>query len=122
MASAKAWCTLPRRAPAFTSRKKMIVIVFRSRLHPDMQAEYLQWAGRMSSLATETPGYLSHKAFVAQDGERVTVVEFATEQGMQTWARHPEHLAAKKLGRSSFFSEFSVQICQLQRESRFPRQ
>jgi antibiotic biosynthesis monooxygenase (ABM) superfamily enzyme len=36
----------------------MIVTVFRSRLHPDVQDEYMQWAGRMSDLARTMPGYI----------------------------------------------------------------
>ena len=35
----------------------MIVTVFRSRLHPGVQDEYTQWAGRMSELARTMPGY-----------------------------------------------------------------
>lgn len=99
----------------------MIVIVFRSRLNPECQAEYAQWASRMSMLAKGIPGHVSHKGFTAQDGERVTIVEFDTEEGMRSWAMHPEHVAAKKMGRGSFFSEYSVKICHLQRESVFPR-
>jgi heme-degrading monooxygenase HmoA len=99
----------------------MIVVVFRSRLNPEHQAEYMEWAGRMSMLAKGIPGHVSHKGFTAQDGERVTIVEFETEEGMRTWAAHPEHVAAKKKGRNNFFSEYSVKICHLQRESAFPR-
>jgi heme-degrading monooxygenase HmoA len=99
----------------------MIVVVFRSRLNPEHQAEYSQWAARMSMLAKTIPGHVSHKGFTAEDGERVTIVEFDTEEAMRAWATHPEHLEAKKKGRGSFFAEYKVQICQMQRESVFPR-
>ena len=95
----------------------MIVTVFRSRLNPSMQEEYGRWAARMSELAREMPGYLSHKGFVAADGERVTIVEFATEAAMRPWATHPEHVAAKRLGREQFFSEYRVQVCSVLRDS-----
>ena len=95
----------------------MIITVFRSRLNPSMQEEYARWAARMSELAREVPGHISHKGFTAADGERVTIVEFATEEGMRAWATHPEHVAAKKLGRESFFSEYRVQICEVKRDS-----
>jgi len=97
----------------------MIVTVFRSRLNPEHQTEYMEWASRMGVLAKEIPGYVSHKGFTAQDGERVTIVEFETQEGMRAWATHPEHVAAKKLGRSRFFSEYSVKVCHLQRDSVF---
>jgi heme-degrading monooxygenase HmoA len=99
----------------------MIVTVFRSRLNPETQEEYAQWAARMSELAKTIPGYVSHKGFTAPDGERVTIVEFESEAGMRAWATHPEHVEAKKKGRSSFFTEYRVQICSVQRDSAFPR-
>jgi heme-degrading monooxygenase HmoA len=95
----------------------MIVTVFRSRLNSSMQEEYGRWATRMSELAREMPGYLSHKGFVAADGERVTIVEFATEAALRPWATHPEHVAAKRLGREQFFSEYRVQVCSVLRDS-----
>ncbi|WCM22505.1 antibiotic biosynthesis monooxygenase [Paraburkholderia bryophila] len=95
----------------------MIVTVFRSRLKPDAQEEYRQWATRMSTLAREVPGYVSHKGFVAEDGERVTIVEFESEDAMRVWATHPEHVEAKKKGRSAFFSEYRVQVCQVTRDT-----
>ncbi len=94
----------------------MIVTIFRSRLSPDVQDDYARWAPRMSELAKTMPGYISHKGFVAQDGERVTIVEFETEEAMRAWGAHPEHLEAKRRGRSAFFSEFRIQVCRVQRE------
>mgnify|MGYP003350083918 FL=1 len=58
----------------------MIVTVFRSRLKPGVQDEYGPMAARMSALAKSMPGYISHKGFVAEDGERVTIVEFENEE------------------------------------------
>jgi heme-degrading monooxygenase HmoA len=97
----------------------MIVAVFRSRLDPLHQEEYAVWAARMSELAREVPGYVSHKGFAAADGERVTIVEFESEQGLQAWARHPEHVEAKKLGRRAFFESYRVQVCSVLRDTAF---
>jgi heme-degrading monooxygenase HmoA len=89
----------------------MLVTVFRSRLNVGVQHEYGEWAARMSALVKAIPGYVSHKGFAAEDGERVTIVEFATAEGMRLWATHPEHVEAKRKGRNSFFQEYRVQIC-----------
>ncbi|MBL8519517.1 MAG: antibiotic biosynthesis monooxygenase [Betaproteobacteria bacterium] len=93
----------------------MFVTVFRSRLKPTAQPDYAETAARMSALARQMPGYVSHKVFIAEDGERVTLVEFETEEAMMGWARHPEHVAAKQQGRASFYSEYSIQICEQKR-------
>lgn len=97
----------------------MIVTVFRSRLKDESRAEYLALAPRMAELARSMPGYRSHKAFVAEDGERVTIVEFEDEASQRAWAQHAEHLAAKQRGREAFYAEYSIQVCTVQRESRF---
>src|SRR5712691_2822153 len=98
----------------------MVVTVFRSRLKPGAQPEYLQWATRMGNLAKRMPGYVSHKGFVAQDGEQVTIVEFESEEAQRAWSVHPEHDDAQKKGRRDFYLEYTVQVCSVQREARYP--
>lgn len=97
----------------------MVVTIFRSRLKPEGQKEYYEWAGRMSALARTMPGYVSHKAFVAEDGERVTIVEFADEASQRNWAVNLQHVEAKKKGRAHFYVEYKLQVCTVQRESSF---
>ncbi len=95
----------------------MIVTVFRSRLMPDAREAYDPMAMRMSELAHGMPGYVSHKVFIAEDGERVTIVEFADEESQRAWAHHPEHRAGQIQGRREFYSEYKLQVCELKRQS-----
>ncbi|HET9580021.1 MAG TPA: antibiotic biosynthesis monooxygenase [Usitatibacter sp.] len=97
----------------------MIVTVFRSRLRPENVEEYYQWAARISALAKTMPGYVSHKAFTADDGERVTIVEFESDEAQRAWARQADHVEAKKRGRASFYSEYRIQVCTVTRELSF---
>ena len=97
----------------------MVVTVFRSRLKPGAKDEYLQWAGRMAEIARTMPGYVSHKGFNAEDGERVTIVEFADEESQGAWALQAQHVEAKKKGRADFYVEYKVQVCAVLRESSF---
>ena len=99
----------------------MIVTVFRSRLKPEAQQEYMQWAARMSALAKTMPGYISHKVFVAEDGERVTIVEFESEETQRAWSLNAEHAEAKKKGRQDFYVEYHLQVCSVQRDMVFPK-
>ena len=100
----------------------MRVIVFRARLKPGLRDEYIALVDRMAALARTMPGYLSHKGFFADDGERVTIVEFENEEGMRAWRMHPEHRAAQKKARESFYAEYSVQVCEVLRDSTFRRE
>ena len=73
----------------------MIVTVFRSRLRPGVREEYVALVDKIAAIARTMPGYISHKGFFADDGERVTIVEFEHEEGMRAWRTNPEHLAAQ---------------------------
>ena len=97
----------------------MIVTVFRSRLKAENTQEYYETAKRMSDLARTMPGYVSHKAFTAEDGERVTIVEFADEESQRRWATELRHVEAKKRGREAFYREYKLQVCEVKYQHAF---
>lgn len=89
----------------------MVITVFRSRVRPENAAEYMKMAAKMKELAAAMPGYISHKGFTAEDGERCTIVEFESEEAHRAWAELPAHRKAQQLGRERFYSEFSIHVC-----------
>jgi heme-degrading monooxygenase HmoA len=99
----------------------MIVTVFCSRLRPEAIDEYAPLASRMSELAKAMPGYVSHKIFVAEDGERLTLVEFTDQESHKAWATHPEHVAAQRIGRDRFYADYRISVCEVLRHSEFAR-
>lgn len=82
----------------------------------------MQWVGRMRALAKEMPGFISHKVFAAEDGERVAIVEFESEEAQRAWRLHPEHVDAQKKGRKDFYVEYRVQVCSVLRDTGLPKQ
>jgi heme-degrading monooxygenase HmoA len=97
----------------------MILTVFRSRLNEDASEEYKALAPKIVALAKTMPGFRSHKSYMADDGEKLSLVEFEDEQSQRNWARNAEHLAAMEKGRERFYSEYVVQVCNVVRESKF---
>jgi heme-degrading monooxygenase HmoA len=89
----------------------VVITIFRSRLREDAGAEYAVWAQRMQALAATMPGFVSFKTYRADDGERVSIIAFDGEDSLRAWARHPEHVEAQKLGRSTFYETFEVVTC-----------
>jgi heme-degrading monooxygenase HmoA len=98
----------------------MILTVFRSRLNEGVLEEYDHHVAVTSALAEKMPGFLGHKMFTAEDGERVTLVEFDSMESQRAWSLSPEHKAAAIAGRRGFYKEYSIQICTVNRASRFP--
>ena len=97
----------------------MVITIFRNRLKPEAVKEYNEWAPRMSALAKTMPGYISHKVFVAEDGERLTLVEFEDDKTQRDWRMNAQHVEAQKKGRKDFYQEYKLQICKVERESSF---
>jgi heme-degrading monooxygenase HmoA len=99
----------------------VIVTVFRARLRPENAEAYFKLAGELGVEAAAMPGFVSRKVYVAEDGERLTIVEFESEETHRAWAENHRHRAAQKLGREQFYSEYSIQICQTLRTSTLGR-
>ena len=98
-----------------------IVTIFRSRLRPEHVAQYHQLAPEIEQLARSMPGFLAFKSCSAPDGERISIVEFASEAHHNAWRDHPQHREAQNLGREKFYSEFLIQVCRLEKEYGMPR-
>jgi heme-degrading monooxygenase HmoA len=99
----------------------MIVTVFRSRLRPGLQAEYVALVDRMQQIAKTIPGYISHKGFWSDDGERVTIVEFEHEEGQRAWRMHPEHIEAQKLGRTKYYDMYDIKVANVMYDQHYER-
>jgi len=97
-----------------------VVTVFRNRLRPDADG-YPDHSARMSALARTMPGYVEHKTFTAEDGERVTVVTFADGPSHEAWARHPEHREAQGAGVRDYYEEYSISVGAVERVSHWRR-
>lgn len=95
--------------------------VFRSRLRPEAESDYRAWALRMSELASGMPGHIAHKTFVSEDGERVTLAEFESNESQMAWRDLPEHVEAQAKGREDFYLEYRIQVCEVLRTTRFER-
>lgn len=97
----------------------MVVTVFRSRLKPGMEAEIEPVGARMYELASSMPGFISYREYQSGDGESVALVEFDSKDSLAAWRNHPEHLAAQAQGRSRWFADYRIQVCEVVREYSF---
>ena len=87
-----------------------VVTVFRSRLRPDAVDGYGPLAAELLERARREPGFVDAATFTADDGERVTVVTFASEETHRAWRDDPVHRRAQELGRRALYAEFSIQV------------
>ena len=87
-----------------------VVTVFRSRRHPGTAATYGPLAEAMLASARTRPGFVDFATFESPDGERVSVVTFATVEDHNAWRDDPAHRAAQQQGRAELYDGYSVQV------------
>ncbi len=58
----------------------MIIAIFKSRVHSEYEEEAEPMKARVAKIARSMPGYITHKGYVAADGERVSIHYWETEE------------------------------------------
>lgn len=91
-------------------RLGQVVTVFRNRLRPESADAYAAELSEVVALARSIPGFVETKLFVAEDGERATIVTFADAASHQVWRDHPRHREAKRNGIAHYYSEYSIAV------------
>jgi heme-degrading monooxygenase HmoA len=84
--------------------------VFRSRLRLESQVAYAELAEETEVAARAMPGFIDFKTFAADDGERVSLVTFASPSTHQAWRDERLHRRAQQQGRDEYFAEYSIQV------------
>jgi heme-degrading monooxygenase HmoA len=97
----------------------MVVVIFRSRLRGDPGPDYGPTAERMLALARGMPGFVSFEHYEGEDGGRVSLIEFESEEALRAWREHPEHREAQRRGRGEWYSSFRLTTCVPLRETVF---
>jgi heme-degrading monooxygenase HmoA len=107
--------------PLQTLRESSVVIlvVIRSRIRSEASEEYAALATQMRALATVQPGFLSVKSYYSEDGEKVTLHEWESEEHLRAWREHPEHLEVQQRGRDVLLEDYTVFACNEPRISQF---
>jgi len=96
--------------------------VFRNRLRPDHLEEYADELAVVVGLAEAMPGFVETKTFVAEDGERCTVVTFADRDAHNAWRDHARHREAQRRGVTSYYAEYSIAVGETSYASSFVHQ
>lgn len=97
----------------------MVIAIFRSHLRPEHAREFQALADELLELAKSMPGFISYKLYAADDGERCSVIEFESAEQLRAWREHPRHSAAQQRGRERYYAQYSLHVCEPDRESRF---
>jgi heme-degrading monooxygenase HmoA len=61
------------------------------------------------------------KGYVADDGERLTVVRWENAETMRQWREHARHRVAQRMGRENWYAYYKMEVAEVAREASFER-
>jgi heme-degrading monooxygenase HmoA len=99
----------------------MVVVLFRSKLTAEAGDDYAAMAAEMVERARSMAGFVDFKSFQADDGERLSVIHWESQESMRAWSTDLRHIVARRLGREKWYESFSVEVAEVARSYRFDR-
>lgn len=91
----------------------MFIVIFRAKLRT-LDEEYSKTAARLRDLALTEFGCIEFHA-LTEGSEEIALSYWPSEESIQLWKSHPEHLAAQKMGREKWYESYSVQVAEISR-------
>jgi len=107
-----------RMAIAATPAPPYYAVIFTS-LRTDGDNGYGKMAEAMEKLAATQPGFLGIES--ARDGLGITVSYWESLDAIAAWKANARHLVAQLRGRDTWYEEFKVRICRVERDYAFDR-
>lgn len=99
---------------ADTPKPPYYAVIFSSvRRQADEQA-YQETAARMLTLAARQPGFLGVDS-AHSDGVGITVSYWESEDAIHAWKLQLEHSEARRRGRESWYSQYSLRVARVER-------
>ena len=95
-------------------------VVFTS-LRTPVDDGYGDTAKAMFELVQSQPGFLAADTARGPDGLGITVAYFTDEPSIASWKSHPDHAAAQRRGRETWYDSYALHIAKVERAYRFDR-
>src|SRR5258707_986102 len=77
---------------------------------------YEATADRMLELAAGQPGFLGAESVRDGAGVGITVSYWSSLDAIGHWKQNAEHRVAQELGRTTWYSEYRLRICRVERD------
>ena len=99
----------------------MVIVLFRSMLTAEAGDDYATMADEMLARARTLPGFIDFKSFSADDGERLSVIRWESQETLRAWTDDLRHVVAQRLGREKWYEYFRVEVADVVRSYGFGR-
>lgn len=92
------------------------VVLFRNYHRPDMdEAAYESAFEQMYAIVSGMDGFISIEGFGGEDGSELAVVRFESDEAIQAWKSHPDHVRTQQRGRDEFYRAYDITVAEVTR-------
>ena len=85
--------------------------------HTDIEGNYVEMTDKMKQLAAQQEGFLGVES--ARNVLGITVSYWSSLEAIKNWKHNLEHSEAREKGRSTWYKNFKVRICKIERDYEF---
>lgn len=94
-------------------------VIFTSNLTNEDLENYNRIGDQLADLAKEQPGYVGFET--ARSGLGISVSYWKTLEDIKNWKNVSEHFVAQQEGRNTWYKNYTVRICKVEREYSFSK-
>lgn len=94
------------------------VIFTSQRTEQDLEG-YGKMSEKMVKLASKQPGFIHVESARDSNGYGITVSYWESLEAIQKWKENTKHQTAQRLGKETWYAEYKVRICKVEREYSF---
>jgi heme-degrading monooxygenase HmoA len=98
-----------------------LIILFRMQTTDQAGEDYRSMNVELDKLVRQNPGFVEAKDFVADDGEKLTIVWWRDEESLLEWRNLMRHREAQNQGRLKWYQYYKIEIARLLRSTHFVR-
>lgn len=91
----------------------MFVVIFKAKINM-LDDEYFQTASHLRDKALSHFNCQKFEA-LSENGVEIALSYWNSLEDIQTWHKDAEHLVAQKLGKEKWYTNFSVEICEIKK-------
>ncbi len=97
----------------------MLLVAFRSRMRPESGEDYERMAAEMLERARRAPGFVDYRFYIAEDGERLSLIWWQDEETLRAWREDERHRVAQGLGRDRWYAMYEITVAEVLRSREF---
>lgn len=92
----------------------MFVVIFKAEI-AQLDEEYSQTAQQLRQQAFSEYGCLKFESYT-ENGQELALSYWSDLESIQRWQQDSKHRLAQQIGRERWYKNYSVEICELQRQ------